>query len=189
MYCGVVDDSAKVKRCTKCGEVKPLEDFYLHEQNGRGRRRPDCRACVAERSRQRYAVTRERKLETNREWRKAHPDKMREYVTDFRARDAQHVRDLANAGRQRLRAKVFDHYGWLCACCGTDQDPSIDHVHGGGNQHRLDQFGMRENCVAVWRWLVKNDFPAGFQTLCIPCNTSKASGDYCRLDHVAQEVQ
>jgi len=35
------------------------------------------------------------------------------------------------------------------------------------------------------RWLVKNGFPEGFQTLCRPCNVSKKRGTRCRLKHQA----
>jgi 5-methylcytosine-specific restriction endonuclease McrA len=41
---------ADVKRCTKCGEVKPLSEFHVHQQ-GRFGRHPSCKACVLSRRR------------------------------------------------------------------------------------------------------------------------------------------
>ena len=33
-------------------------------------------------------------------------------------------------------------------------------------------------------WLIANGFPPGYQTLCRPCNASKADSPACRLDHL-----
>jgi hypothetical protein len=78
---------------------------------------------------------------------------------------------------------VFAHYGTACACCGTTEDLSIDHVNGGGSQHREEL-----NCkggVHFYFWLIDRGFPEGYQTLCVPCNSSKADGPSCRLVHHA----
>lgn len=84
----------------------------------------------------------------------------------------------------RLRAKVFGHYGTSCACCGATKRLTIDHVNGDGAAHRMELFGRRNGGgEAIWRWLVKNGFPDGFQTLCLRCNQSKKTGERCRLDH------
>lgn len=167
------------KRCTKCRQVKPLSAFYFHN----GRYRPDCKNCVRKRSKAAYEADPQTKLAANRRWSDEHPEKGREYVTAFRTRDPDHASALARGVQQRLRAKVFDHYGWRCACCGSTENLSIDHVFGGGNQHRSEMFGDPGNSQALFRWLVRNDFPAGFQTLCWPCNRSKGAGERCRIEH------
>jgi hypothetical protein len=89
--------------------------------------------------------------------------------------------------QDKLRAKVFGHYGLTCACCGTAERLSIDHVNGGGRQHREEVLGEDRfwDTAAFYRWLVNNDFPDGFQTLCCPCNSSKKTGERCRKDHSA----
>ena len=81
--------------------------------------------------------------------------------------------------RRENRRRVFAHYGTACACCDTTEDLTIDHIHGDGKQHR-EETGSGER---FYRWLIKNDFPAGFQTLCMACNLSKADGEYCRMHH------
>jgi len=78
-----------------------------------------------------------------------------------------------------MRQAVFDHYGQECACCGSADDLSIDHVNGDGGMHRKE-IGAKGS-TRMYRWLVVNGFPAGFQTLCGPCNRSKATSDRCRL--------
>lgn len=42
-----------MKQCTKCKEVKPLEDFQDHPETADGRLN-QCRACVSEYKRQYY---------------------------------------------------------------------------------------------------------------------------------------
>lgn len=81
--------------------------------------------------------------------------------------------------RKHLREKVIAHYSKrssCCACCGiSDIDVlGIDHINGGGNQHRK-QIGKD----ATYLWLVKNNFPEGFQVLCHNCNMSKWLNGRC----------
>ncbi len=67
----------------------------------------------------------------------------------------------------KTKDKVFNHYGgYICRCCGetTKQFLSIDHIHGGGEKHRKE-IGRSE----TYRWLVKNNFPEGYQVLCMNC--------------------
>ena len=80
----------------------------------------------------------------------------------------------------RLRTEVLTHYGkGKCACviCGFDDDIralSIDHLNGGGTQHRrslsgTSGFGGKDFC----RWLKRNGYPKGYQTLCMNCQFIK----------------
>ncbi len=47
---------------------------------------------------------------------------------------------------------------------------SIDHINGHGNEHKR-QIGGSDK---LYRWLIKNNFPEGFQILCYNCNLGKA---------------
>lgn len=80
--------------------------------------------------------------------------------------------------RVLLKREVLIHYGnSKCACvkCGfTDvRALSIDHIDGNGVQHRqaLGICGGRQFYV----WLKKNNFPKGYQTLCMNCQYIKRS--------------
>jgi len=68
--------------------------------------------------------------------------------------------------RDKNRELVFNHYGRQCACCGEKEIKflSIDHIDGKGTKHR------KEIKCRIYGWLVKNNFPKGFQTLCFNCN-------------------
>ena len=89
----------------------------------------------------------------------------------------------------RVRAAVFGWYGTSCACCGASADLCIDHVDGNGGQHRLELYGSRDVAgVRFWAWLIRQNFPPGYQVLCRSCGSSKGRGERCRLDHRAERI-
>ena len=83
------------------------------------------------------------------------------------------------AGRQRrhqeLRLLVLSHYGNdgkpLCVVCGFAdiRALSVDHIHGNGNAHR------RRIKKWLYLWLKQQNFPGGYQTLCMNCQMIKAA--------------
>lgn len=88
--------------------------------------------------------------------------------------------------RDRYKIAVLEHYGGKppkCACCGEDKIPflSVDHINGGGSKERKIT-KRRSN----YDWLVKNDFPKGFQILCMNCNWAK--GIYGKCPHKEQVI-
>ena len=143
------------------------------------------------------------RTEYNRQYRQAHAEELRAKEAAYRLDHAEEKREYARQYRQdhaeelnkRLRvqqrtrraerrAAVFAHYGTTCVCCGSDSNLSIDHVNGGGSAHREALFGSPNLSGAhFYAWLVKQGFPEGFQTLCVPCNSSKQHLGSCRLDH------
>lgn len=85
---------------------------------------------------------------------------------------------LATNKRVRARqfAAVLAAYGGACACCGetTPAFLTIDHVDGGGAEHR------REVGRDIYRWLVREGFPDGFRLLCWNCNCGRErNGGMC----------
>jgi len=71
--------------------------------------------------------------------------------------------------REKAKRLVFEHYGNKCACCGESNIKflSIDHINGGGTKHKKQTYS--KNAL----WIVKNNFPKGFQILCFNCNWGK----------------
>ena len=129
---------------------------------------------------------REIQREASRRWQQENPELRQEAVRRWREANPELVREHDRRKRERLRAAVFGHYGRKCACCGTMNDLSIDHIAGNGKEHRLELFGdERKSGDRMLRWMIKQGFPDGFQTLCMPCNTSKHDGPACRIDHAA----
>jgi len=78
-------------------------------------------------------------------------------------------RDYNNIKRKKSRKLVFENYGKKCECCGESNIKflTIDHINGGGRKHRKEIKGH------LYSWLVKNNFPNGFQVLCYNCNCGK----------------
>ena len=100
----------------------------------------------------------------------------------------------AQKANSRLQAKkkqrikhdmVFDHYGRVCVRCGNkDIDVlTIDHIDNQGSKHR-DKIGNS----GLYGWIIKNNFPSGFQVLCRNCNWKKhlayirQQGGYAKYD-------
>jgi hypothetical protein len=72
----------------------------------------------------------------------------------------------AKERQQAKRRKCLEHYGLACACCGeaTYEFLTMDHVDGKGGIHRAEL-----HASSIYGWLIKNNFPPGFRTLCWNC--------------------
>ena len=82
-------------------------------------------------------------------------------------------RRLEMISRQNTKSEVLAHYGperklqccWE-GCPERDVDVlSIDHIDNTGHQHRKDQPKM--SGTTLYYWLKRNNYPDGFQTLCM----------------------
>jgi hypothetical protein len=77
--------------------------------------------------------------------------------------------------QQQKRDKVFEAYGgYHCVCCGESEPVflEIDHINDDGAAHRRAIGGAG----SFYNWLIKNNFPPGFQVLCANCNRAKRFG-------------
>lgn len=79
----------------------------------------------------------------------------------------------------KLKEEVLTYYGsgkLACIKCGFSdiRALSIDHLNGNGAKHRKEvaSEGGGSNFYA---WLKKQDFPEGYQTLCMNCQWIKGS--------------
>lgn len=158
---------------------------------------PGACTCPADKVRRREIYRRYREAhpeeirERERRWREAHKEERREHererVQRWRDENPAIVSRQWYRYRDHLRSQVFGHYGRECACCGTTDRLSIDHINGDGKTHRVALFGRERESTALYRWLINEGFPEGFQILCNRCNSSKHCGDRCRLDHGPSE--
>jgi len=105
-----------------------------------------------------------------------------------------HIRERARVQRIKdraaIRRDVISHYGGKCACCGESEDAflCIDHINGGGNQHRKVTFKVKRTESGsmagtgggrFYRWLQTNNYPPEFQVLCWNCNSAKHKLGQC----------
>lgn len=90
------------------------------------------------------------------------------------------ARGVDRERHRNAKDKVLDHYGRTCACCGetTELFLTIDHVNNDGAEHRRNKLSGGAGNV-LYRWLVSNGFPPGFQTLCYNCNMAKGFYGIC----------
>lgn len=75
----------------------------------------------------------------------------------------------------KLRIAALIHYGngmLACVCCGENNSRflTFDHKNNDGKNHR-QQKGVGTNLLA---WIIRNNFPDMFQTLCFNCNSGRA---------------
>ena len=83
--------------------------------------------------------------------------------------------DVDRNRNTRLRREALTHYSqgtMKCACCGEGMIRflCIDHVNNDGAEHRRE-IGRTTN---IYRYLIKENFPEGYQVLCFNCNCGKA---------------
>lgn len=77
---------------------------------------------------------------------------------------------------------IIDYYSnglQECACCRVKSSLTVDHINGGGVEHRK-KVGRG---VLFYTWLIRNNLPPGYQILCFDCNLSKNAGTSCKIDH------
>lgn len=88
------------------------------------------------------------------------------------------IKQQDNKRRRRLRNRVLIHYSKVdypcCVDCGEwdIRCLSIDHINGGGTQHRKET----GSGVKFYHWLEKNNYPQGYDTVCMNCNFRRRYG-------------
>ena len=105
--------------------------------------------------------------EYNKTYQKQHPRQRNNYLKGY---------------RKGIKIAAFEAYGGcVCACCGEThlEFLSIDHVDGGGAEHRR-QLGKNHGPGArFYAWLKNQGFPPGYRVLCMNCNASIGWYGYC----------
>ena len=88
--------------------------------------------------------------------------------------------------KTQLKIEVLSHYGKegkaICVNCGENRLPclSIDHIGGGGSKDP-------RRGISRYYWLKANNFPTGYQTLCMNCQWIKREeNNECHRDEKFQ---
>lgn len=101
------------------------------------------------------------------------PEYDRAYQREWRSRNPEKSRGYHKVYRDRARYRALVAYGGdppACACCGESRTIflCLDHVGGGGNEHR------RQNPNASGAYLATSlsrlGWPPGYRVLCWNCN-------------------
>lgn len=140
--------------------------------------------------------TYQKHLERNKKWCLKHPDYHKEYCKQYylthkeqakirykkyrdnfyqenKERIKQRVKKYQMIWYPKRKEEVFKHYSseLKCAKCGFSdiRALSVDHINGGGTKHRRE-IGKG---AQFYNWLKKNNYPEGFQILCMNCQFIK----------------
>lgn len=155
-------DSGIIAKCRKCGELAEKSKSSSNV----------CKKCQAAYMREYNRKTRDKVTAAKR---KAHRENRKDpdWVEEQRKRSRKYW--------QRLRHEAIMAYGgYECACCGETEPLflSIDHVNNDGAEHRrqLGKFNGNGKGAGsqTMKWLKDNNYPDGFQVLCMNCNHGKA---------------
>jgi hypothetical protein len=139
-----------LQRCTVCFSVKPVPDFDC-ATNGSGKSKK-CSEC----------------REYHRKHRLEYRIKNQELRASHIAKSRQRHRDQ--------KVKCLAYYGQRCVCCGETNYEflTFDHVNDDGAHHRAEV-----GASGIYRWLIKNNFPATVQVLCWNCQWGKRLCGVC----------
>lgn len=135
----------------------------------------------------------ERKKIYDREWKHKNKDKVRQYnKRDYEKRKQRYLQlakeryekfgekirhwnaEYNRNRHKQFKLKVFTHYGGnppRCNCCGEMEFDflTIDHKNEDGAKHRRNV-----NQARIYKDLIDNSFPEGYQILCINCNFARS---------------
>ncbi len=180
-----------LKQCFKCKRNLSFSEFYKYKLTKDGLRY-NCKDCQKEyyiKNRDRILIQRKgyRKKNKdkikkqarlyrkenpnyNKEWHEKNFNYSKEYHKEYRQTNKEKRREY----RRKNRLKIINHYtnaSMSCINCGYSdvRALSIDHINNdGAEQRKIHGTGGK-----FYYWLIKNDYPEGFQILCRNCNYIK----------------
>lgn len=113
---------------------------------------------------------------------KTHKKQRDKVQLKYRATHKKELSDYYKNKYLEVKAIIVKHYSngkMCCNCCGENifEFMTVDHIKGGGNKHRKEI--KKESGRSFYEWLIKNNFPKGYQILCWNCNWSKFRHGIC----------
>jgi hypothetical protein len=113
------------------------------------------------------------------QWRDNNKEKSRQIKRKSDEKNKIKIRERRRIWARELKIDVLRHYsnGTLtCVFCGEDRLAclSIDHIDGNGCKDRKES---NKNGTRMYQWLKTNNYPEGYQTLCMNCQFIKREGN------------
>lgn len=93
----------ELRRCTRCGRLKPLVAFAWHRRS-KGQRNHYCRPCQSEYGKQHYAANKARYLELEAKRKRARAEKRMRYILEYFE-----ANPCADCGEDDPLVLEFDH--------------------------------------------------------------------------------
>ena len=126
-----------MKTCKRCGESKPLTEFYANP-TGRQGTRPECKTCTNSRRKRWYAENREREIERVLAWQRENPEAVAARTEAFRAAGKKKIADRKSHLKRKYGLTIEEYDAMLaaqdggCASCGKPNPDNVDHDHETG---------------------------------------------------------
>jgi len=144
-----------MKKCITCHKGYPVSGFYKDKYN-KDMLTLSCKTCSNRQATKWWKENKERAYETHKIY------------------------------LWKTKLIAFKKYGGgiiACVCCGESNPMflTIDHINGGGNQHRKDRDKGVKN---IYLWLQRYGYPSGFRTLCWNCNCGKGINRVYECPHI-----
>jgi hypothetical protein len=172
----------EMKICKIHGEI----DHYIVKRSGGEGNWVSylCSKCNSEKAKQNRPRFREKRSAYGKKWRAENQEKRREISRQYRVKRPEKIKEFKQNAKKKydiLRNEVLTKYGGnppQCACCKESHIEflCIDHINGGGNQHRKQ---LNRKTKGFWAWLRDNNFPEGYRVLCHNCNFSIGAHGFC----------
>ena len=112
-----------------------------------------------------------------------HQEKIKGYYVKKKEKNP----NFQNEKRRERKLKILNHYSkgtLVCACCQESEINflSLDHINGKRELgHDRTYAGSK-----LYEWIIKNDFPNGFQVLCFNCNFAKGHFGKCPHEEIRE---
>jgi len=167
--------------CSVCGETKTVADF---PKNAVDYACTKCRGAYAIRKyhEKRRSMSPEElanlKQKINERQKRQREERLVAMSPEDRDAYKAKINAENTARRYEARDAVYQAYGgYKCACCGEIERSflSIDHVYNDGAAHKR-KFRIRTG-EQLYRWLIRHNFPPGFQILCMNCQWGKRNNN------------
>jgi hypothetical protein len=135
-----------------------------------------------------YQKTKEHQKEKSRLYRIQHKEHYREYLKKYyqehKKKANEYGKIFAKEHRANLKFSILAIYSRgqpKCTCCGETyiEFLSIDHINNDAPKQKKEFKLQGHPYSYLYTWLIKNNFPEGFQVLCMNCNFAKGKYGYC----------
>ena len=126
--------------------------------------------------RESYWKHRDKRLADQHEYKRQHHEEILAYKQKYQELNKEYLKTYNKEYSLNVKRKILGHYSnstLTCAHCGFSdiRALSIDHINGQGNKH-VKALGIGRG-AAFYSWLIKNNYPVGFQVLCMNCQWIK----------------
>lgn len=136
------------KECSKCGEIKLINEFNKHV-NAKDGHTEQCRSCISEQRRKKYKENPEQVRERNRKYKEENPEKVKETKRKEREnnleRYQEYLRQYYQKNQEKLKERSRKHY-----------EENIERHQECSRQWRKENIGKKRSYEAKRRSLEKS---------------------------------